>query len=498
MTTNAKTMTDQLPALELILLFVWTILMVSPALKIEVLPRIQWIATFLLLPYPCYKAWQSQQLSIHYPYLIASGIFVLGILLSALFSQLPGYSIAEGIKVSLLLASVLLLTSDIRYLYVIWGAFIAAMLINFLLIMTALYQTSILASLWTIPARWMTLLAWPGSLAKVAIPVFAYYFYLTLCSNKHYLARCLIILISVMIVVLDNSRLAILSIGVGYFLIIGLALITQHLPLNKKLFAKIIVPLAAICLGHVLANQFSNFILMHNKQATIVPHGSLTLMPLQQQRAAATTPYETSIYAAHSYRLTKPMKRENYSHLQNENIYKTISGISALRHHQFSQTLQRIDAIRYVQYRFAFQFFQHEFLNWRRYIGRILFGNGMDAMAVSVHTSLQGKPILVSITNNYLDLFGKTGGVGLLGFILLSVCWVVYLPSSLKKIQCLAHPKDQAIAVASLFLLVYFILFALTSEFSTEFSEWIYYLVAAATGLAVLNNQFESLDKMNL
>lgn len=81
------------------------------------------------------------------------------------------------------------------------------------------------------------------------------------------------------------------------------------------------------------------------------------------------------------------------------------------------------------------------------------------------------------VHNSYLQVWGDFGFFGLISIIFLYLGWIFMLPRVFKKLQIIGNSSVSSIICSAILLLVYFILNGLFHPYSTEFSEWITFII---------------------
>jgi len=124
----------------------------------------------------------------------------------------------------------------------------------------------------------------------------------------------------------------------------------------------------------------------------------------------------------------------------------------------FSNALESIDSIRFEMILSAFDKILKD-----PFIGHGAFstvgGNGMV-----VH-------------NTYLQVWGDFGLFGIVGLVSLYFGWIFMLPKILGKLQIIGLGLNSAMVCSSTLMLLYFVMNGMFHPYSTEFSEWIVFII---------------------
>lgn len=81
------------------------------------------------------------------------------------------------------------------------------------------------------------------------------------------------------------------------------------------------------------------------------------------------------------------------------------------------------------------------------------------------------------VHNTYLQFWGDFGLVGIIGLLFLYFSWLILIPEILYKIQVNRNSKENVLVAFSILVLCYFNLNGLFHPYSSEFSEWIIFMI---------------------
>lgn len=103
-----------------------------------------------------------------------------------------------------------------------------------------------------------------------------------------------------------------------------------------------------------------------------------------------------------------------------------------------------------------------------------LFGTGVET---TFSETILG-PMSTHMT--YLQVWGDLGILGVVAYVWLTWAWVRWVPRVLRRIRSSSDPQWRAIHYNALYLLLFFALAALFHPLSTEWSEWVIFIVPYA------------------
>jgi hypothetical protein len=86
----------------------------------------------------------------------------------------------------------------------------------------------------------------------------------------------------------------------------------------------------------------------------------------------------------------------------------------------------------------------------------------------------------MGIHMTYLQVWGDLGFLGLVAYIWLVWGWIAWVPRVLRRVQTLADPVHRAVYYNALYMLLFFALAGFFHPLSTEWSEWVIFIVAYA------------------
>jgi O-antigen ligase len=112
-----------------------------------------------------------------------------------------------------------------------------------------------------------------------------------------------------------------------------------------------------------------------------------------------------------------------------------------------------------------------------------LLGTGINT--TTTDTSIG--PMVVH--NTYLQVWADLGMIGLLSYLWIVSGWIFWFPRVLSKIRTLTNIKEQALYYNAIFILCFFAISGLFHPLSTEWSEWIVYIVPYALFWEILRSK---------
>lgn len=103
-----------------------------------------------------------------------------------------------------------------------------------------------------------------------------------------------------------------------------------------------------------------------------------------------------------------------------------------------------------------------------------ILGNGCQSAAIT--TELEGSERMV-VHNAYLQLWADYGLLGLATFLVIVLGWITEAPARLRRIVAVRDLPQRARYYNALFILLWFGTSLMFHPFSSEWSEWILFLV---------------------
>jgi len=154
--------------------------------------------------------------------------------------------------------------------------------------------------------------------------------------------------------------------------------------------------------------------------------------------------------------------------------------LSLIQTPSISSGLELIDPIRYSMYQVAIE----------KVISSPFLGSG----AFSTIGTLEDTGGMV-VHNTYLQAWGDFGILGLIGMCSICFGWIVLIPYLLKRIQINYDIKENVLICSSILMLIYFVLNGLFHPYSTEFSEWIMYIIPLTICYTYLKNDSQKVKE---
>jgi len=408
-----------------LIICIWTIIILSADIKVSVNPHIHWIVTGLaiILIIPYIR-----QLKIHIPrlYLISAGLFIFSVLIAAFRSTYPLYDIVEAAKLGVILfGAMAFFNSHKEYTHISFKGFTLSAYINCALIIMGIAFLPILAKEMEL-GRWGTILNYPGSLWRVGIAIFVYSGYLVYKTRFRNLSHIILLLSSLILIVFDGSRTGMLLLPFGLAYVVTIPMYEKKMKSISIAFAFII----ALIVGFALIILWSHY------------------SPLSQVKPGQ--------------QLGAPSRISSLI----ESAGKGIWGAG-----QTPEELAANDQIRITMLKDVIAAIKlHP-----------LFGTGIGSTKSMTRLGL----MVVHIT--YLQVWADIGLLGFLSYLLLVLGWVYRAPEAFKKIRCMTNESDRALYYNTIFMLFFFTIAGVFNPLSTEWSEWITFIIPYVLFMQVVN-----------
>jgi len=84
------------------------------------------------------------------------------------------------------------------------------------------------------------------------------------------------------------------------------------------------------------------------------------------------------------------------------------------------------------------------------------------------------------VHNTYLQVWADMGILGIISYLVLTLGWVIFLPFFYKKFTLVESIETKAVLINSVFMLIYLAFNGLFHPLSTEWSEWIIFIISYA------------------
>lgn len=404
------------------LVILWAFVIMQADLSLATIPFLNWFVSLFLLPFLVKRYLQQGAIKIIDFYLYGSLLLLLAILVNTPVATDPSYNVEQALKLLAIFLFGFFLLSEHHYQIVIFKAFLAALIVNnILLLLGTLFNQHWAARIIYGESRWMTLFNRPDSLEKVGSVIFLYGFYLLISKSSNKLLGGIISLLSIIPILFDGSRTALLSLSLGgLFILAVVAKETRQIIIKRK-----------------------NLLLL----------------------ALLFLVFGIAIFAYWQYICSLLVDIRLFNSLKSFFGQNTLEQVDILRYNMFIEVLNHIS--------------EHPWL-----------GGGMGSAKINspAITGQWSKLPELDIHIAYLQLWANIGLLGFIGFIAISLGWIIYVPRVLAIAKILPQAKDRAVIYNATYILFYFAFSSLFYPFSTEWSEWVYYLYAIAVYWQVMHN----------
>lgn len=159
-------------------------------------------------------------------------------------------------------------------------------------------------------------------------------------------------------------------------------------------------------------------------------------------------------------------------------ILKTRIGksiINIINSDSLSEGLEKIDSSRFEMLQSALKkILEHPF------VGTGAFSTNVNGMVVH---------------NTYLQLWGDFGLLGLFSMLCIYFCWIWMTPSILNKLSQNQDSFENTLVSSSLLMLIYFAVNGLFHPYSTEFSEWMTFIIPITIYYSFYEKSFNLMTK---
>jgi O-antigen ligase len=452
-------------------LLLWVVLVMAADLKITLFSKIHWVASFFLLAPVVWLNIKNKVNNNLAPYtLIFSVLLILSVLISSFFSLNYLYDLYQAGKLFIIIfLCYWFFIHRPQLAHFAFNGFVISTYINFfVLIIGVLFSTQI-ASIMTLDGRWGTLLNYPGSLSKVGVVVYVYAGYLLFVRSAFSIGNTLLLLASVSVVYFDGSRTSELSLLIGTLFLFIILFIEYRKKIFKPRISSMAVALLLLTLVFIVSTISVDKITLSIETKRAIEQAKIEqARTLEQTKSAQQTPPYQMYNADQTKQATVPKNTVpvevpltdelKQSNNRIESMFANIGASGIL------VGLASSDPIR----------FQMVITALNEIVSHPVFGKGIS------YTKYQTKTGPIVIHNTYLQIWADLGILGLLAFLGLYFGWIVRLPVALRQIQNETNIKLRAVYYNAIFLLVYLSFSALFHPLSTEWSEWVIFIVPSA------------------
>jgi hypothetical protein len=382
----------------------WATIMLATELKVS-LPYVHWVvsglAIVVTLPYL-----RNFYRNAKFPARTPAWLLVVAVCIPVLYGARFGYSLAEAVKLGIILVGGISVFVARPYLaHCAFRGFLIAVCVNLVLFLGGYFGLGWAEEMGL--NRWGTVLCWPGSLWRVASSVWVYAAYLVI--KRRSLTWLGVLAGATLLVYFDGSRTALLLLLVGaLYLVLVLAAEAGHL--GRAILVGV-MGIGLVVIGIAYSGVLS--------EKTNAAEGGAV------GRAG-----------------------EVVASLEASGV-EGVGATDLVRYQMLQDVTEEIRA--------------HPIL-----------GTGIES---TVADTVLGP---MSTHMSYLQVWADLGVLGVLAYVWLMWGWVVWVPRALKSVRKMPDPYWRAIHYNALYLLLLYSFAALFHPLSTEWSEWIIFIVPYA------------------
>ncbi len=427
-----------------VLVWTWTVVVLSADLKVSIYSHIHWVATILLL-IPVFLVVRRHHTNLNRIkfVIIPSLLLVCAVVISSFNSANLFYGLVQSGK----LIAILILAYSFfiiwpKYACVAYKGFIAAAFLNGILIILGILLFSGAAYEMAL-GRWGTFLNYPGSLVKTGMLVFTYAAYVAITSKPFSFKNILLFCFSFMIIYFDGSRTGFIALLVAVFFVLIIRFLEcrtwqwQSIKFTLYRLACVLVSLAIFWSTVSMSLQLFNYI-----QSPII----IGLTKNLNQHESSTV-FKEKVIQQHPQGFARINKR-----VEDTSKYNMLYKIAASDPTRFKMLQDGVAAVKLHP----------------------VFGTGIGS------TKLETRHGTMVIHNTYLQVWADLGLLGLIAYVVLVLGWILFLPNIYRRIRKLTDVKKRAVYYNAVFLLGYFAFNGLFHPLSTEWSEWITFIIPCA------------------
>jgi hypothetical protein len=435
-----------------VLVWVWTVAVLSADLKVSIYPHIHWLATVMLLV-PVFLVMRRRDpgiTNIKAP-IVPSVLLVIAVIISSFNSLHFFYGLVQSGKlIAILIWAYSFFIIWPKYAHIAFKGFIAAAYLNAVLLIFGIFLLPSAAHQMAI-GRWGTILNYPGSLDKVGLLIFTYAAYMVIAAKPFSFKHDLLLCFSSLIIYFDGSR-------TGSLALLGGILFTLFICFLKcKTWDVLKHTLQRVAYLFISLAVFWAIILF---SIQIINHTntSLTQIPGQEQKSP-TSVEEKFIQPPQGF----DRINETVADTTNEEVGTTNEEVGTTKDGIFQKLAARDPA--------RFKMLQD---GLAAVMAHPVFGTGIGSTKSETNVG----PMVIH--NTYLQVWADLGLLGLIAFIILVLGWIPFLPEAYRRIQELPNPENRAVYYTAIFMLCYFAYNGLFHPLSTEWSEWVTFIIPYA------------------
>ncbi|GAB1530834.1 MULTISPECIES: O-antigen ligase family protein [Brevibacillus] len=442
-------------------LLIWVVSIMSADLKITLFSKVHWVVSLLfLLPVFLLNDKKIGNNKFVMYLLVPAILLISSILISSFYSHNYLYDFFQAGKIAAILIGCylfFLVRSELAQLA--FKGFIISAYMNFILLVLGVLSFTQLASIMTLDGRWGTFLNYPGSLSKVGVVVYVYAAFQLFNRTALSISNIMLLISSVFIVYFDGSRTSEISLILGTIYLFVILLIEYVKNISRPRFSSIVVSVLVLALVLSVAKVSVDKITLsiETKRAIeIAKIESAKEAELAKQKPTSNSVKQEEVSTAPvEVPTSDELKQSNDrtgSVFANMSTNGILAGIASSDPIRFQMIITALDEI----------------------VSHPWVGQGIGTTKYQTETG----PIVVH--NAYLQTWADLGILGLLALIGLYFGWIIKLPTVMRYIQSSINVKERSLYYNSIFILLYMSFSALFHPLSTEWSEWILFIIASA------------------
>lgn len=421
------------------LVVVWTVSVLSADLKVVMHPRVHWIVSLLTIaPLALMKFRDLDRKRVRF--VVPVLVFCTAIMVTATQSGQALYDLSQALKIAFIFAFSVPVLSTSRYSEAALAGIKIAVATNFILLVLGLLGLTEAARQMA-AMRWGTILNMPGSLSRLGILMLAYASYSLFQGSRLDWKKLILLASSIFVVTMDGSRTAILGLGLGTAFVL-MILVWEHRSRVAWRVLSLAIPLILIS---VLISP-SQARVRELARATVLAVDSAGTV-VSEVPSAGEAPNSTDVVDANDLPVVEPGSVEI----------------------ELAEPMQRIDNTRLAMVRTA----------WSAIKEHPIMGTGMG-------TTVQMTPIGPMVVHMaYLQVWADVGLLGFIGYCWIVFGWLTLLPRVFRSISDMEYAEVKARAVGAVFMLLYHAWVGLFHPVSSEWSEWVTYIIPLGVLLSI-------------
>ncbi|MED1919386.1 O-antigen ligase family protein [Bacillus thuringiensis] len=449
-----------------VFLLIWVVLIMSADLKITMFNKVHWVVSLLFLVPVLLLNYRKKDSNKFVVYILFPSILLISsILISSFYSQNYLYDFFQAGKVTVILIFCylfFLVRSELAHLA--FKGFIISAYMNFIILVLGVLSFTQLASIMTLDGRWGTFLNYPGSLSKVGVVVYVYAAFQLFNRTALSISNIMLLIASVFIVYFDGSRTSEITLLLGTIFLFVILLIEYVKNISRPKFSSMVVSVLVLALVLSVSKVSVDKITL-----SIETKRAIELAKIEAAKEAELAkqkpvqPSTDSNAVKQEEVSTPPVEVPTSDELKQSND-RTGSVFANLSTNGILAGIASSDPIR----------FQMIITALDEIVSHPWVGQGIGTTKYQTATG----PIVVH--NAYLQTWADLGILGLLALLGLYFGWIIKLPTVMRHIQGSINVRERSLYYNSIFILLYMSFSALFHPISTEWSEWIMFIIASA------------------